>query len=195
MNGGGDDFGQDDESGDDDPHPDGGQVATTHTVRLELPDEPGQLLAALRPIAEAGGNFRSVHHERGDRTPRGQIPVEIDLECHPDRFEDVLAGLRASDVTVSSADEERYRDAVTVLLVGHLVDTDLSDTLARIETCEAVSVSDVSLDAPQGTDEASSARLGLAVAAERTDEVLGVVREVAAEKDLRVVEPLVGGGR
>ncbi len=178
-----------------DPQADGGGRNRTHTVRLELPDEPGQLLAALEPIADVGGNLLSVHHERGDRTPRGRIPVEIDLECHPERFEAILSGLREADVTVSSADEEQYRDELTVVLVGHLVDTDLSDTLSRIEDCGAVSVGDVALDAPEGTDEQSSARLRLDVEAGGGERALAAVRSVAAEKDLRVVEPLVGGGR
>jgi len=179
----------------DDAHPDGGQVTRTHTVRLELPDEPGQLLAALEPIAASGGNLLSVHHERGDRTPQGRIPVEIDLSCHPDRFEEILAGLRDADVTVSAADAEQYREELTMLLVGHLVDTDLSDTLARIEACDAVSVRDVSLDAPDGTDRQSSARLRLGVEADAGERALTAVRDVASEKDLRVVEPLVGGQR
>ncbi|MFY4816535.1 amino acid-binding protein, partial [Haloarcula sp. AONF1] len=57
--------------------PDGGHAAaapSTHTVRLELVDEPGQLLAALHPIADNGGNLLSIYHERGNKTPRGRIP-------------------------------------------------------------------------------------------------------------------------
>jgi hypothetical protein len=34
------------------PETDGGERPQAHTVRLELVDEPGQLLDALRPIAE-----------------------------------------------------------------------------------------------------------------------------------------------
>jgi hypothetical protein len=60
---------------------DGGERTQAHTVRLELVDEPGQLLAALGPIAENGGNLLSIFHERGNITPRGRIPVEVDLEC------------------------------------------------------------------------------------------------------------------
>lgn len=51
---------------------DGGHASatpSTHTVRLELVDEPGQLLAALHPIADNGGNLLSIYHERGNKTP------------------------------------------------------------------------------------------------------------------------------
>jgi ACT domain-containing protein len=175
------------------PETDGGEHPAPHTVRLELVDEPGQLLAALRPIAENGGNLLSIFHERGNLTPRGHIPVEIDLECPPDRFEAIVDALRSEGVNVIQAGAERYGEEVSILLVGHLVDTDLSDTLRRIEECSSASLSDLSLNAPEGRDDVSSARLRLATRAGRTEDAIAVVREVAAEKDLHVVEPLTEG--
>ncbi|QWC19271.1 amino acid-binding protein [Halorubrum sp. 2020YC2] len=174
---------------------DGGHAATapsTHTVRLELVDEPGQLLAALHPIADNGGNLLSIYHERGNKTPRGRIPVEVDFEATPDRFEEIVDALRSEGVNVMQAGTERYAEEVTLLMFGHLVDTDLSDTLSRIESCESASVADVSLAAPQGTEEVSSARLRLEARAGETGAALAAVRDIAAEKELRVVEPLTG---
>ena len=175
--------------------PDGGHAATTpstHTVRLELVDEPGQLLAALKPIADNGGNLLSIYHERGNKTPRGRIPVEVDFEATENRFDDIVAALRAEGVNVMQAGTEEYAEELTILLFGHLIDTDLSDTLTRIESCATASVADVSLAAPQGTEEASSARLRLEARAGETASALSAVREVADEKGLRMVEPLVG---
>ncbi|WP_440990532.1 amino acid-binding protein [Haloarchaeobius baliensis] len=171
------------------------ETRRAYTVRLELVDEPGELMRALRPIAENGGNLLSVFHERGNLTPRGNIPVEVDLECSPGRFDDVVAGLRDAGVTVTQAGADGYAEEVTLLLVGHLVDTDLSDTLATVESCSGASVTDFSLDAPAGTDEQSSARLRLAVDPPQVEDVLSVVRDVADRKGLQVVEPLVEGER
>jgi ACT domain-containing protein len=159
-------------------------------VRLELVDEPGQLLAALRPIAEGGGNLLSIFHERGNVTPRGRIPVEIDLECPPDRFDAIVEALRREGVNVISAGEERYGEELTLLLVGDVVETDLSDTLERVESATASSVTDLTLSAPAGSSEVSSARLRLLTAPDRARATLDAVREVADEKGLRVVEPL-----
>jgi len=164
-----------------------------YTVRLELVDEPGELLRALEPISANGGNLLSIYHERGNLTPRGNIPVEVDLECRPDRFDVVVEALRDAGVTVIQAGEDAYTEQVTVLLVGHLVDTDLSDTLSRVESCSAASVTDLSLDAPEGTDDVSSARVHLAVESDGVADALATVRSVAEEKDLQVVEPLVEG--
>jgi ACT domain-containing protein len=169
---------------------DGGEHPQAHTVRLELVDEPGQLLAALQPISENGGNLLSIFHERGNLTPRGHIPVEVDLECPPDRFETIVEALRENGVNVIQAGAERYGEELTILLVGHLIDTDLSDTLRRVQGHTDATVTDLSLSAPEGTDDVSSARLRLATRAGKTDEVLAAIREVAAEKELDVVEPL-----
>jgi ACT domain-containing protein len=165
-----------------------------YTVRLELVDEPGELLRALEPIAENGGNLLSIFHERGNVTPRGHIPVEVDLEATPDRFEDIVAALREAGVNVVRAGSEEYTEELVFLLVGHLVDTDLSDTLSRIEGCAGASVSDVALSAPDGTAELSSARVRMETHADAASDALATVRTVADEKDLDVVEPLAGGG-
>ena len=170
---------------------DGGVAA--YTVRLELVDEPGELLSALEPISAAGGNLLSIHHERGNITPRGHIPVEVDLECPPARFDEIVDGLTSEGINVIEAGSDRYGEQVSVVLVGHLVETDLSDTLSRIESSAHASVVDLSLAAPDGTDAVSSTRLRLAVDGGRIESALGVVREVADEKDLCVVEPLPGG--
>ena len=164
-----------------------------YTVRLELVDEPGELLRALEPIADNGGNLLSIFHERGNVTPRGHIPVEVDLEATEPQFDTIVEALRDAGVNVIRAGAERYSEELTVVLVGHLVETDLSDTLTRVQDCGGVSVADLSLSAPAGTDGSSSARLRLVASEGRTAEALAAVREVAAEKDLRVVEPLTEG--
>jgi ACT domain-containing protein len=178
-----------------DPETDGGERPQAHTVRLELVDEPGQLLAALKPIAENGGNLLSIFHERGNITPRGRIPVEVDLECPPDRFEGIVAALRQEGINVIQAGTEQYGEELSILLVGHLVDTDLSDTLHRIEESTDASLSDLSLSAPEGTDQPSSARLRVATRPGRTEEALATVREIATAKDLHVIEPLTEGSQ
>ncbi|AEH38431.1 amino acid-binding ACT domain protein [Halopiger xanaduensis SH-6] len=181
----------DEEDTGDDPETDGGVQA--YTVRLELVDEPGELLRALSPIAENGGNLLSIHHERGNITPRGHIPVEVDLECPPDRFEDIVEALRDAGVNVIQAGADRYGEEINVVLVGHLVDTDLSHTLNRIQDETSAAVLDLSLSAPEGTDNISSARLRLAIDSGDADDTLETIRSIGADKELTVVEPLLGG--
>jgi ACT domain-containing protein len=177
------------------PETDGGERPQPHTIRLELIDEPGQLLAALRPIAENGGNLLSIFHERGNLTPRGRIPVEVDIECPPARFEAIVDALREEGVNVVQADADRYSEEVVLLLVGDLVETDLSDTVRRVEETTAASIADLSLSAPAERESASSARIRLAMREGRAEEVVALVRDVATDKGLDVVEPLMEGGQ
>jgi ACT domain-containing protein len=172
---------------------DGGERPQAHTIRLELVDEPGQLLAALEPIAEHGGNLLSIFHERGNLTPRGRVPVEVDVECPPDRFTVIVDALREEGVNVIEADAERYGEEVTLLLIGDLVATDLSDTVRRIEETTAAAIADLSLSAPVEREETASARIRLAVREGAGNGVVDRVRTVAADKDLHVVEPLTEG--
>ena len=165
----------------------------SYTVRLELVDEPGELLGALEPVADNGGNLLSIFHERGNVTPRGHIPVEVDLEATQQQFEAIVEALRGAGVNVIQAGAERYSEELTVVLVGHLVETDLSDTLREMQEDGGVSVADLSLSAPSDSTGASSARLRVVASEGRTAEALDAVRAVAAEKNLRVVEPLTEG--
>jgi len=171
-----------------------GEEVRAYTVRLELVDEPGELLRALGPIANNGGNLLSIFHERGNVTPRGHIPVEVDLEATPERFDTIVDALREEGVNVIQAGQERYSEEVTVVLVGHLVNTDLSDTLSRLRGETDGRVTDLALSAPEGVDEASSARVRLAIEEGSVEDALDSVRAVADEKELRVIEPLAAGG-
>jgi len=164
-----------------------------YTVRLELVDEPGELLRALEPIADNGGNLLSIFHERGNVTPRGHIPVEVDLEATPERFDAIVDALRDAGINVIQAGAHHYSESLNVILTGHLVDTDLSNTLSRIQESTEANVTDLSLSAPEGTADVSSARLRLATEEGEAGATLATVREIAAEKDLRVIEPLTGG--
>ncbi|MFB6253720.1 MAG: amino acid-binding protein [Halobacteriaceae archaeon] len=165
-----------------------------YTVRLELVDEPGELLRALEPIAENGGNLLSIFHERGNLTPRGHIPVEIDLEATPERFEIIVDALREAGVNVIQAGPERFSEEITVIFVGHLIDTDLSDTFQRFNNYDRASITDISLSAPGGADDVSSARVRIVVQKGEIDSTLAVARNVAEEKDLNLIEPLTPGG-
>ncbi len=161
-----------------------------YTVRLELTDRPGELLRALEPIAETGGNLLSIFHERGNLTPRGDIPVEVDLEATPERFEQIVDALKAADITVIEAGSDRYSEEIVVVLVGHLVETDLSHTLSQIQEASGASIKDFALSAPEGENAESSARLRMATEAGKSEQILAAIREIAGDKELSVIEPL-----
>ncbi|MFB6110228.1 MAG: amino acid-binding protein [Halodesulfurarchaeum sp.] len=166
-----------------------------HTVRLELVDEPGELLRALEPIAENGGNLLSIFHERGSVTPRGRIPVEIDLECAPAQLDTITDAIRDRGINVIQAGTEKHGEEVLVLLIGPRLEEDLSETIERIENETPASVIDISLSGATDSEEISSGRFRLALETDTTSEPLEAVREVARDMDLQFVAPLVEGSR
>lgn len=171
-------------------HMNSNETVQAYTIRLELVDEPGELMRALEPIANNGGNLLSIYHKRGNTTPRGYIPVEIDMEATPERFGVIVENLRGAGVKVVQAGTERYSENITVILSGHLVDTDLSDTLTRIREDSDTSIKALSLSAPDGTQDVSSARLEVATAERKVGETMDVIRRVASKKDLKIIEPV-----
>ncbi|WP_254863849.1 ACT domain-containing protein [Halovivax gelatinilyticus] len=169
-----------------------GGTRTAVTIRIELDDEPGALVDALSPIADHGGNLRSIHHERGNRTPRGAIPVEIDFACPLDRIDRIVEALRQADVTVTQAGTHAYERKETVVLVGDRLAASLSSVLADVDGLSYASVVESSLVSPTSTDGPASASLTIAVADGRLADAFDVVGTVAADHGLDVIEPLSG---
>lgn len=159
-------------------------------MTLELSDEPGELLKALQPIADRGGNIVSVTHQRGDETPRGTLPVEITLEIVEERLEQVQEDLHELGVRVAQVGEERFHESITVVLVGHLVETDVTDTIENIEE-EGVKIVDFALAMPEDDEDTSSARITIeATSEDKIDRAMDGIREVCDRKDLVEMDPI-----
>lgn len=160
------------------------------SMELELQDVPGQLLLALQPIRDNKGNIITVVHHRDRKTPRGTIPVRIMVEMDRTKLDRVKSELEANGVVVVSAGEERFIEEVTVLLVGHVLDSDLGDTISRIDSTGFAEVMDLSLTMP-GIEEPSSAYLRIrATGKEEIQKALHILREVGVQKKLLVIEPI-----
>ncbi|MFP4631962.1 MAG: amino acid-binding protein [Halobacteriota archaeon] len=160
------------------------------TMTLELSDEPGQLLKSLEPVAGHGGNIVSITHQRGKETPRGTLPVEVTFEIVEERLEDVLDDLREMGIRVSKFGEERFHESITLVLVGHIVEGDVTDTIQRVEE-EGVKVVDFSLAMPDDVEDTSSARMTVnATCEDKIDSAMASIDEICEDKDLVKVEPI-----
>jgi len=159
------------------------------SMDLELQDIPGQLLLALQPLKDNKANIISVVHHRERKTPRGMIPVRFVVEMDRSKIEIVKEQLKNSGITVVRAGEDRFIEAVSVVLVGHVLDSDLGDTVKRIDSTGFAEVMDLSLTMP-GVDEPSSAYLKIrATGKAEIQKALTILRDVGLEKKLLVIEP------
>lgn len=160
------------------------------SMTLELKDIPGQLVLALSPISELHGNIMSVVHQHEDKTPRGTIPVQVTFEIDQKVLNDLIERLENSGVRVARVGEERLRSSVSVVLIGHIIHSDIGDTIERIDSTGFAEVVDLSLSMP-AIEKTSSAYLVInAVAEKELKKALEILRDVADKKDLLMIEPI-----
>ena len=160
------------------------------SMTLELKDIPGQLVLALAPISELHGNIMSVVHQHEEKTPRGTIPVQVTFEIDQSVLDELIEKLETSGVRVARVGEERLRSSVSVVLIGHIIHSDIGDTIDKIDKTGFAEVVDLSLSMP-AIERTSSAYLVInAVGIKELKKALEVLREVAAKKELLMIEPI-----
>ncbi|NLB01348.1 MAG: amino acid-binding protein [Methanomicrobiales archaeon] len=159
-------------------------------MKLEMRDQPGQLVAALQPISAVGGNIIAVIHQRETSATTEALDVQIVLELPEGRLARLLEMFRAQGVNVVRIDEERLLYECTLIVIGHLMHTDLSDTVDQIDRTGSAEVTELSLAMP-AINAPSSARIIIrSTTREEMKKALRILRGVAEQKNLLVIEPL-----
>jgi ACT domain-containing protein len=158
------------------------------SMKLEMKDSPGQLVAALKPISDVGGNIIAVIHQREPDTDT--LDVQIVLELPKGRLEKLKILLKEQGVHIQRIGEERLLFTRTVIMIGHLMHTDLSDTVDQIDSTGFAEVSELSMSMP-AIKERSSSRITIkSVSRDDMAAALAILRRVALQKSLLLVEPL-----
>ena len=161
------------------------------SVDLELRDIPGQLVRALEPISALGGNIASVVHLREEKRAGTRVPVHVIFDiADPDSVDDILAELKRRDVWVSKLGEAKKKERLTVVLIGHIIDTDIRDTIDRMNAVKGALVSDVNVDMPHPDNESAAVMTLEFCDAKAKASVMAKLDELANEKALLVVKPL-----
>ncbi len=79
---------------------------------------------------------------------------------------------------------------MTVILIGHIVHSDMGDTIDQIDSTGFAEVVSLSISMP-GINEPSSASMVInAVDMAQLVKALDILKRVASEKDLLVIEPI-----
>ncbi|MCD6247866.1 MAG: ACT domain-containing protein [Hadesarchaea archaeon] len=160
-------------------------------IEMELEDVPGQLVKALEPISKFGANIQNVVHQRERKTPLGRVPVTVIFDVDDrERLDRILKELRDSGARITLVGEREGMVKKVVLLVGHIVHTNVRDTIDRVNSLEGVRISDLSL-AMGGAGEESAARIIILADNEgRAEAALRLLDEIAAEKKLLVIKEM-----
>ncbi|MDK2876285.1 MAG: hypothetical protein PWQ22_695 [Archaeoglobaceae archaeon] len=157
------------------------------TLIVELEDKPGQLLRVLEPIARNGGNIVGIFHQRGKKTPLNRIPVEISFTADSKRAEKIVEELQKEFLIRQFG---KLRTAViSLLLIGHVIHTDLSDTIKRVDNSEAECV-ELIVTMPE-REEPSTAMITItAKSGEALERALERLKGICKEKGILVLEPI-----
>lgn len=163
------------------------------SMDLELKDVPGQLVQALIPIYESGGNIMSVIHHHDQRTSRGTIPVQVVFQLTNGKLNQIIEKLESNEMRVVSVDEKRLHEEMTVIIIGHIVHSDMSDTIDQIDSTGFAEVVKLSISMPGIDDPSSSSLVINAVNKEKLLEAMNILRNTARKKKLLVIEPIDTG--
>jgi len=159
------------------------------TMDLELKDIPGQLVNALAPISDMGGNIVSVVHHHEKRTARGAIPIQVTFDT-TGGLEELKYSLESRDIKIIRVNEARLLEQRTVILVGHIIHSDIRDTIDQIDSTGYAEVVDLAMSMP-GINLKSSARIAISAAGkEEAKRAMDLLRKIAKNKDLLVIEPI-----
>lgn len=160
------------------------------SMDIELEDIPGQLVHALEPVSDFGGNIVSVLHQRDKKTPSGRVPVQLVVEIEEKRLDKLVDGLKGKGMNVVRIGKERLKESMVVLLIGHIVHSDMRETIDSIDSTGFAEVVKLSLSMP-GVDKKSSASVTLsAIGEDELNEALAILEEATNKKDIMVIAPI-----
>ncbi len=160
------------------------------TLIVELKDKPGQLIKTLEPISKLGGNVIGIVHKREKITPLKKIPVEISLEIEESKIQRLIDALKENGITVREYNQVRLVTTSSLLLIGHIVHTDISDTINRIDSTGFAEVVDLHISMPQLNGPSTALITISATGKEKLKEAIELLINICKEKGILVVEPI-----
>lgn len=152
---------------------------------LELLDIPGQLISVLSPISGLGANLVTVIHKREDKNERGMIPVQITIEGEQKNLKLVIEKLEEMDITILEIDGVVRKEKLTTILIGHVIDTDIRDTMDKINAMDGAVV--VDFDVKLAGESESSAMLVVESDFGQKVSIINKINEIANDKNLLAV--------
>ena len=162
------------------------------SLRLELNDKPGQLLAAIKPVSDSGANIISIMHQRGAETSNGTLIVDIVVSLPQNRLDQLKSALTANGIEIIRVGTDHLTCTKTFILIGHILHTDLTDTVNRIDRANVAEVTELHIIMPQIT-QPSTAKLTIkAAGAAEMEQAFDILMTIAAEKHLLIIDEMEG---
>ena len=160
------------------------------TLIVELEDRPGQLLKVLQPISEMNGNIVGIIHQRGRKTPLNRLPVEVSFTIDGRKVERLIERLKSLGIIIRSFNEVRLTATTSVLLIGHLIHTDISHTISSIDVDGEAECVEMHVSMPEIAGPSTAIVTISASGSEKLKEAIERLRKICREKDIIMIEPV-----
>ncbi len=158
------------------------------TIDIELKDKPGELLKVLTPISKYGANIISVIHSREDKRG-GKVPVRIVIEVEDsEKLKKILEELESEGAIIKKIDGKDKKVYLDVVVIGHVVDTDIKDTIDRINEIGLVEDLDLIMPHP---DKESSAIMRIIIDKDKINELFYLFDKLEKEKNLFFIKSIL----
>jgi ACT domain-containing protein len=161
------------------------------SMDLELQDTPGQLIHVLTPISDLGGNITSIVHRHDKKnTFRDTVPVYVIFDIDEKKLEELQRRLEEHGATIVRIGKMRLRASTHILLIGHIIHTDLRETIDHIDSTGFAEVQDLSLSMPAIDAPSSAIVTIMATGNDELKKSIRMLKDIAEQKDLLLIEPI-----
>lgn len=157
-------------------------------LQISLEDKPGELSKVLDIIAKNRGNLFSVSHIR-EKKKDGRVPVVVTFQATDADFPKIVAdlgksGIEVTEKSIGGAEEAQLTQEF--ILIGHVIDTDIKDTIYGICDKDVMIKSlDISL---KSLKEKSSAFAEIGARSQAAlDRAMKRLEDIAKKKDLLLI--------
>ena len=153
---------------------------------LEILDVPGQLVSILNPIGELGANVVTIVHKREIKAEEGKAAIEIAIEGERENLQAVVDRFKEMNISLIEVDDTIKKEKLSTILYGHIIDSDLRDTVDKINAVDGLVVSDLQLKLDGELK--STALLTIELELGKREIAYNKVMEIAKEKDFLVID-------
>ncbi len=158
---------------------------------IMLKDVAGELVNVLGPIARVGGNVITVIHKRDETSSKGNLPIHIVFEVDSKaQVDSIIDGYRKEKIRIVKMDEVKRFYEIMVGMIGHIVHTNLTETIRSVDFLDFCKVTDLQIDMPDIKQE-SCAMLRININCSMKDGrkiVMSKIRETGRKKNLMIIE-------
>ena len=159
-------------------------------VDLRLNDIPGQLVRALEPISDNGGNIRGVVHHH-DAMLGGRIAVNVTFEVRSEQVLDrIMCVWKERDVDIAKIDSFLETFPIQYLLVGDISSKELESIAKGLESMENIASIDIRYSGSANSSAHAAMITGKASKKEAIDALNDFFYERAEKKNYMMIRGL-----